>query len=92
LFQFHLEIVHEIIYNAVTIKTPPPRCPIFARSVGSVPALRCPRSPVSLLTAISSHCLATLPAKMSAFNSHMLQYACYLNLKWTLEDLLPCYC
>jgi len=35
----------------------------------------------SLLTAISSHCLATLPTKMSGFNSHMLQNAYYRSLK-----------
>jgi len=44
------------------------------------------------LTAISSHCLAALPAKMSAFNSYMLQNAYYCNLKLTFEELLPCYC
>jgi len=46
----------------------------------------------TLLTAISSHCHATLPAMMSAFNSHVQQNACYRNMKWTFEDLLPCYC
>jgi len=63
-----------------------PDCPSFERSGG-----KCLRSPASLLTAISSHCLAALPAKVSAFNSHMRQNAWYRNLKWTL-DLLPCYC
>ena len=38
------------------------------------------------------HCLAALPAKMCAFNSLMQQNACYRNIKWTSEDLLPCYC
>ena len=33
----------------------------------------------------------TLPAKMSAFKNHMRQNAQYRNLKWTFEDLLPCY-
>jgi len=33
-----------------------------------------------------------IPAKMSAFNSHMRQNAWYRNFKWTSEDLLPCYC
>ena len=52
---------------------------------------QCSPSPASLLTAISNHCLVALPAKMSAFNSHMRQNAYYRNLKWTL-DLMPCYC
>ena len=30
--------------------------------------------------------------KMSMFNSHIRQKAYYHNLKWTFEDLLPCYC
>jgi len=38
------------------------------------------------LTAISSHCLIALPAKMSAFNSHMRQNGYYRNLKWTFKD------
>ena len=50
-----------------------------------------PRSPAFLLTAISSCCLAALPAKTSAFNSQMRQNAYYRNLKRRLEDLLPCY-
>jgi len=33
------------------------------------------RSPASVLTAISSHCLAALPAKMFEFSSHMRQNA-----------------
>jgi len=37
------------------------------------------------------HCLAALTAKMCAFNSMMQQNACYLNIKWTFADLLPCY-
>ena len=49
-------------------------------------------SPASLLTTISSHCLAALPAKMSEFSSYMGQNVYYRNLKWTLEDLLACYC
>jgi len=44
------------------------------------------------LTIISNHCLAALPAKTSVFSSHMRQNAYYRNLKWTFEDLLPCYC
>ena len=36
---------------------------------------QCHRSPASLLTVISSHCLAASPAKMSAFKSHMRQTA-----------------
>jgi len=44
------------------------------------------------LSAISSHCLVALPAKMSAFNSDMRQNAYYRNLKRTFADLLPCYC
>jgi len=43
-------------------------------------------------TAVSSHCLAALPAKMSAFNSYMRQNAYQRNLKCIFEDLLPCYC
>jgi len=45
-----------------------PRCPSFERS-----GIQCHRSPTSLLPAISNHCLATLPAKKSAFKSHMWQ-------------------
>jgi len=47
-----------------------PRCPTFERS-----GIQCHRSPTSLLAAISSHCLVTLPAKMSAFKSYMQQNA-----------------
>jgi len=63
-----------------------PRCSSFERS-----GIKCHRSPTPLLAAISSHSLATLPAKMSAFKSHMPQNVEYRNLKWTFEDLLPCY-
>jgi len=42
------------------------------------------------LTTISSHCLAALPAKMSAFNSYMRQNANYRDLKCIFEDLLLC--
>jgi len=38
------------------------------------------------------HCLASLPAKMSAFHSFMQQNACHRNIKLTFADLLPCYC
>ena len=41
---------------------------------------------------LRSHCLAALPSKISAFNSHMQQNAYCRNLKRILEDLLPCYC
>ena len=45
------------------------------------------------LTAISSHCLAALPAKMSAFSGYMRQNAYrHRNLKRIFVDLLPCYC
>jgi len=44
------------------------------------------------LTAISSHCLAALPAKTSAFNSYMRQNTDHRNLKCIFENLLPCYC
>ena len=63
---------------------------LFCRVRGAMP----PLSGVPAYTAISSHSLAALPAKMSAFSSHMRQNAYYRiwrNLKWT-EDLLPCYC
>ena len=63
-----------------------PRCPSFERS-----GIQCHCSPTSLLAVISSYCLATLPARMSAFKSHMRQNAQYRNLKWTFEYLLPCY-
>jgi len=63
-----------------------PRCTSFEK-----PGIQCHRSPVSLLAAISSHCLATLPAKMSAFNSHLRKNALYRSFKWTFEDFLPCY-
>jgi len=39
-----------------------PGCPSFERS-----GIQCHRFPTSLLASISSHCLATSPAKMSAF-------------------------
>jgi len=39
---------------------------------------------------MSSHCLATLSAKMSEFNRHKRQNAYYRNLKQTFEDSLPC--
>jgi len=63
-------INHKITYGAVIKKTPLPRCHFFERSGG-----QCHRSPASLLTVISSHCLAALPANMSAFNSQMRQNA-----------------
>jgi len=44
------------------------------------------------LTAVSSYCLAALPAKMSAFNSDMPQNAYHRNWNRTFEDLLPCNC
>jgi len=44
------------------------------------------------LTAMSSLCLAALPAKMSAFSSYMRQNAFHRNLKCIFEGLLPCYC
>jgi len=44
------------------------------------------------LIAISSHCLTTLPANISAFNSYMRQNAYYRDLKCICEDLLPCFC
>ena len=47
---------------------------------------------VPWLTAISSRCLAALPAEMSAFNSYMRQNGHYRNLKCTFENMLPCYC
>ena len=50
------------------------RCPSFERS-----EIQCHCSPTSLLAAISSHCLATLPAKMSAFKSDMRLSAYYRN-------------
>jgi len=44
-------------------------------------------------TAMSSLCLAALPAKMSAFSSsNMRQNAHHRNLKCIFEDLLTCYC
>ena len=45
------------------------------------------------LTAVTSHCLAALPATKSSFNSYMRQNANHLrNLKCIFEGLLPCYC
>jgi len=41
-------------------------------------------------TTISSHCLTTIPAKMSAFNIYMRQNAYCRDLKCIFEDLLPC--
>jgi len=35
--------------------------------------------------------LTAVTVSMSAFKSHMQQNAQYRNLKWTFEDLLPCY-
>jgi len=46
----------------------------------------------SRLYAISSHCLAALPAKMSAFNRCMRQNAYHGDLTCIFEDLLPCDC
>jgi len=43
-----------------------PRFPSYERS-----RIQCHRLPTSLLAAINSHSLATSPAKMSAFKSHM---------------------
>jgi len=52
------------------------------------PAIRLP----TRLTAVSSHCLTTLPAKIPAFNSYMWQTAYYRDLKRIFADLSPCYC
>ena len=41
---------------------------------------------------LSEVSLAALPAKMSAFSSHMRQNAYHHNLKCIFEDLLPCNC
>jgi len=78
-------IYHEIMYDAVINKTPRPVGPLL-KGQGAMP-----RSPASLLTAISSHRLVAFPSKMSAFISHMRQKVHNRNLKWTI-DLLPCYC
>ena len=45
-----------------------------------------------VITAISSHCLAALTAKMSAFNRHIQQNAYYRKFSGAFEDLLPIYC
>jgi len=45
-----------------------------------------------VLNAITSHCLAALPTKESAFNSYMRQNAYHPKLKCIFEYLLPCYC
>jgi len=42
------------------------------------------------LAAISSHCLAVLPAKMSEFNIHMRKNTYCCKLKRTFQDLLTC--
>jgi len=65
-------INHKITYNAVMKKTLLPSLSLFCRVRG-----QCHRSPASLLTAISSHCLAALPANISAFNSHKRQNSYY---------------
>jgi len=63
-------INHKITYDTVMKKKPRPRCPSFVGIGG-----KCHRSIAYLLTATSSHYLATLPAKASAFSSHMQQNA-----------------
>jgi len=69
-------IHHEIIYDAVIKKTPL-LCLVLKGQENNAP-----RFPASVLTAaISSHCLAALPAKMSAFNSDMRRNAYYRSLK-----------
>jgi len=47
---------------------------------------------VRSLALSACHCLAALPAKMSALNSLMQQRGWYRNTKWTFADLLLCYC
>jgi len=42
------------------------------------------------LTAISSHCLAALPAKTCAFNSYMRQNA-YTTVTWSASSKLCCH-
>jgi len=74
---------HKITYDAVMKKTSLPPLFPFWNSWG-----KCLRYPASLLTAISSHYLAALPANMSAFISHMWQNASYRNLKRILALLL----
>jgi len=52
------------------------------------PTIRLP----TWLTAISSHCLTSLPAEIPPFNSYMRLNAYYRDFKCIFEDLLPCYC
>jgi len=47
-----------------------PGYPLFQRS-----GMQCHRSRTSLLAAVSKHCHAALPAKISTFKSHMWQNA-----------------
>ena len=75
LFQFDRDIPWNYLWCCYEKDTSAP-LPPFERSGG-----QCPRSPASLHTAISSHCLAALPAKISAFNSHMWQNTNFILLR-----------
>jgi len=65
LFQCDLDISWNYLWCCFE-KYTSPLCPPFERS-----GRKCLCSPASLLTAIGNHCLVALPAKMSAFNSHI---------------------
>jgi len=63
-------INHKVTYNVVMKKTPLSQLSLVWKVRG-----QCRRSPASLLTVISSHCLAASLAEVTAFNSHMRQTA-----------------
>jgi len=65
LFQFDLDIAWNYLWFCCE-KDTSAMLPPYQRSEE-----QCPRSPASLLAAISSHCLAALPAKMSVFKCHI---------------------
>ena len=62
-----------LIYSKITYDALMKTTPLHPLSLLWKVREQCHRRPCS--TVISSHCLAALPAKMSAFNSHMRQAA-----------------
>jgi len=90
---FNLILInHKITYDIVMKKTPlpPAHCPSFQKSGGNATALRRP------YLANSSHSLAALLSRptcpdVCVQQSHAAKRQ-YCNVKWTFEDLLPCYC
>jgi len=70
------------------MKKTPPHCPPFERSVGAMAPL-C-GAPAYRYQQSLPRCITCQDVCVQQSNAQKL--ISYRNLKWTLEDLLPCYC